>query len=218
MFGQRRTVRPCRRKREEILGRTNYDLFPTEQVDIFREKDEIVFQTGKENENEEEITDASGCTLTISTKKTLYADKADNKFIVGVIRDITERKRPNWPFRPLIANSWTLWSSCPTLPSSSIAKKRVILWNRAIEEMSGLKKDEILGESDYAYSVPFYGKRKPMLIDLVMSEGSYLEKQYDYVKRIGNSICGEVFVPGPTGAEAPTSGRRRPRSPIETGV
>jgi len=184
------------RKREEILGRTNYDLFPTEQVDIFREKDEIVFQTGKENENEEEITDASGCTLTISTKKTLYADKADNKFIVGVIRDITERKKAELALQ---ATHRELMDIVEFLPDATVVidrEKRVILWNRAIEEMSGLKKDEILGESDYAYSVPFYGKRKPMLIDLVMSEGSYLEKQYDYVKRIGNSICGEVFVPG----------------------
>jgi hypothetical protein len=40
----------------------------------------------------EEITDAQGNTRTIITKKTLYTDKAGEKFIVGVIRDITERK------------------------------------------------------------------------------------------------------------------------------
>ena len=70
------------RNREDVLGRTNYDFFPREQVDIFWEKDENVFQTGEENENEEEITDALRRTRTIVTKKTLYADKAENKFIV----------------------------------------------------------------------------------------------------------------------------------------
>jgi len=79
-------------KREDLLGRTGYDFFPKEQVDIFWQKDEIVFETGEENENEEALTDAQGITRTVVTKKTLYTDNAGNKFIVGVIRDITDRK------------------------------------------------------------------------------------------------------------------------------
>jgi PAS domain S-box-containing protein len=81
------------RKREDMIGRTDYDWFPKEQVDVFREKDELVFETGKENENEEEITDSNGTIRTAVTKKTLYTDKAGNKFIVGVMREISERKR-----------------------------------------------------------------------------------------------------------------------------
>ena len=80
------------RKREEILRRSDYDFFPKEQVDLFWEKDEIVFETGEENENEEEITDSNGVTRTVVTKKTLYTDRHGNKFIVGIIRDITRRK------------------------------------------------------------------------------------------------------------------------------
>jgi len=77
---------------EELLGKTDYDFFPAEQVDVFLEKDERVFETGKENVNEETITDYQGKNRTIITKKTLYTDKSENKFIVGIIRDITERK------------------------------------------------------------------------------------------------------------------------------
>lgn len=79
--------------REEILGRTDYDFFPREQVDVFWEKDEEVFRTGKENVNEEQITDVESTTRTIITKKTLYIDSTGNKFIVGIVRDITERKQ-----------------------------------------------------------------------------------------------------------------------------
>ena len=55
------------------------------------------------------------------------------------------------------------------LPDATVVidrEKRVILWNHAMEEMTGLCKDEVLGKGDYVYSIPFYGKRKPMLIDL----------------------------------------------------
>ena len=51
------------------------------------------WQTGRENINEEVITDARGRRRTIVTRKTLYADQAGNKYIVGIIRDITERKQ-----------------------------------------------------------------------------------------------------------------------------
>lgn len=79
--------------REELLGRTDYDFFKKEEADIFWEKDEEVFLTRRENENEERITDSSGNTHTISTKKTLYTNTSGEEFIVGIIRDITERKR-----------------------------------------------------------------------------------------------------------------------------
>jgi len=81
------------RSREELIGKTDYDFFPKEQVDIFWQKDDEVLETGRENINEEEITDAHGNKRVIATKKTLYIDKSGNRFIVGIIRDITERKR-----------------------------------------------------------------------------------------------------------------------------
>jgi len=81
------------RPREEIIGQTAYDLFPTkEMAEISWEKDEDVFKTGKENVNEETNTYAPGMTRTVLVKKTLYEDKAENKFLVGVTRDITDRK------------------------------------------------------------------------------------------------------------------------------
>jgi diguanylate cyclase (GGDEF)-like protein/PAS domain S-box-containing protein len=78
---------------EELLGRTDYDFFPKEQVDVFWQKDDEVLQTGTENINEEVITDARGRKRTIVTRKTLYTDQAGQKYIVGIIRDITERKQ-----------------------------------------------------------------------------------------------------------------------------
>ncbi len=79
--------------REELIGETDYDFFPKEQVDVFWEKDRLVFESGKENVNEEAVTDAKGITHTMLTKKTLYTDRAGSKFVVGIVRDITERKQ-----------------------------------------------------------------------------------------------------------------------------
>ena len=81
------------KKIEEMIGKTDHDLFPEKEADIFWEKDKLVFETGRENVNEEEFTDAKGMLHIIATKKTLYRDNKGEKFIVGIIRDMTEQKR-----------------------------------------------------------------------------------------------------------------------------
>jgi len=91
------------RCREEIIGRTDYEFFPKEQVDVFWENDEIVFKTGQGNINEEEITNAQGDKRVIVTKKNLYSDKSGARYIVGVIRDITDLKKAEEEVRKLNA-------------------------------------------------------------------------------------------------------------------
>ncbi|OCR00300.1 diguanylate cyclase [Oscillatoriales cyanobacterium USR001] len=76
-----------------LMSKTDYDLFPKHEAEIFWQQDELVFTTQEENENEEEFTDASGTTHLIATKRSLHKDAAGNLFLVGAIRDITERKR-----------------------------------------------------------------------------------------------------------------------------
>ncbi|HUH65452.1 MAG TPA: PAS domain S-box protein [Syntrophales bacterium] len=44
--------------------------------------------------------------------------------------------------------------------------RKIIAWNRAIEEMTGFKAADMLGKGDFEYSIPFYGERRPVLIDL----------------------------------------------------
>jgi PAS domain S-box-containing protein len=79
--------------REELIGRSDYDFFPREEADVFWQKDELVFETGQENVNEETITDASYTPHIIATKKALYIDPTGQKYIVGVIRDVTDQKK-----------------------------------------------------------------------------------------------------------------------------
>jgi PAS domain S-box-containing protein len=89
------------RSREELIGRTDYEFFPKDQVDVFWAKDEIVFETEQENINEEAITDAQGQKLAILTKKSLYKDLSGNKYIVGIVRDVTGLKQKERELRTL---------------------------------------------------------------------------------------------------------------------
>ncbi|MGO8735392.1 MAG: PAS domain S-box protein [Terriglobia bacterium] len=73
--------------------------------------------------------------------------------------------------------------------------KRVIAWNHACELLTGVKKQALLGQGDYAYAEPFFGERRPILIDLVDPPAPELEATYKYVQRKGDIIVGETFMP-----------------------
>jgi diguanylate cyclase (GGDEF)-like protein/PAS domain S-box-containing protein len=76
-----------------LMEKSDYDLFPQHEADIFRQQDNLVFQTQQPHEHEAEFTDAHGQTHLIATKRSLHKDAAGNLFLVGVIRDITQRKQ-----------------------------------------------------------------------------------------------------------------------------
>ena len=81
------------RDKEELIGKSDYDIFPKEEVKIYIEKDNKVFRTGKADLNEE-VQTIDGKKHIISTKKSLYKDThTGEKYIVGTIRDITEHKK-----------------------------------------------------------------------------------------------------------------------------
>ena len=79
--------------RDALLGKSDFDFFPTEEAEVFWEKDEEVFSSGRTNINEEQLTDGEGRTRVIVTKKSVLRDEAGRKMLVGVIRDITELKQ-----------------------------------------------------------------------------------------------------------------------------
>ena len=76
----------------QVLGKTDYDLFPKEQADAFWAGDERVF-AGERFEGEEKLRQPDGTELTIATKK-VQIDFGDGvQGLVGVIRDVTAQRR-----------------------------------------------------------------------------------------------------------------------------
>lgn len=71
---------------------------------------------------------------------------------------------------------------------------RVIAWNRAIEKLTGVSKEEMLGRSDRAYAIPFFGAPHPMLIDLALTGGEDGIERYTSVERRGMTIIAEACI------------------------
>lgn len=79
--------------KEKLIGKSDFDFFSKDEAEVFWQKDNEVFKTGKENINEENLTDANGRTHIISTKKSVFIHPdTGHKYLVGIIRDITHTK------------------------------------------------------------------------------------------------------------------------------
>ncbi|TNF25530.1 MAG: PAS domain-containing protein, partial [Bacteroidetes bacterium] len=78
--------------REQIIGKTLAEDVSPEERDHFLRVDKQLLADGKESILEESLTVRGGATKTISTRKTRYIDEHGNAFLVGIIRDITERR------------------------------------------------------------------------------------------------------------------------------
>jgi PAS domain S-box-containing protein len=78
------------RPREQMLGRDERDYLPPDQAAVFFRQDDLVFESGRENVNEEILTDARGVSHVLVTKKTVWRDADGRPYLVGVIREITD--------------------------------------------------------------------------------------------------------------------------------
>ena len=91
------------------------------------------------------------------------------------------------------------------LPDTTFAVNlagRVTTWNRAAEDYTGVKAEEILGKGDQEYSIPFYCLRRPMLVDIVLKPASEVERLYSNLKREGRVVVGEGYIHGAKYGEA----------------
>ncbi len=88
------------------------------------------------------------------------------------------------------------------LPDATFAidkEGKVIIWNHAIEELTGVRAAEIMGKGDYEYALPFYGKRRPLIVDLVLKPDETAESGYYIMEKRKETIIAEAhanYLPG----------------------
>jgi PAS domain S-box-containing protein len=180
----------------EIVGKTDYDFLDRGIADSFREYDRKAIEAGKPSVNEEWITFASdGRRVLLETIKTPMKGR-DGRLIgvLGVSRDITERKVAGDKLRAALQQMHEIIEFLPDPTLVIDQDRKVVAWNKAMEQLTGVKKEEMLGRGDYAYALPFYGDRRPILINLIDIATEELEAKYDYVRRVENSIYAETYI------------------------
>ena len=126
----------------------------------------------------------------VATNKDLHCQISERKMAEDALKDSERRLADIINFLP---------------DATFVINKRgiVIAWNRAIEKMTGFKAENVMGKDNYEYSIPFYGKRRPMLIDLVLNSEPDFENTYEALKKQEDgSLVGVSFIPNINGHAA----------------
>jgi diguanylate cyclase (GGDEF)-like protein/PAS domain S-box-containing protein len=125
-----------------------------------------------------------------------------HEMILSIARDITERKRVEAALllheEELKATNRRLEDIIEFLPDATFIidpDKKIIAWNRAMEEMTGVAKKDILGQSHREASVPFYGEKVPYLLDFLDGPEGEIPSRYLMLERKGRCLSAEAFAP-----------------------
>jgi len=112
-----------------------------------------------------------------------------------ILRKITGRKQTELASHKMQQQLLSIIEFLPDATFVIDQDKQIIAWNRACEVMTGVRKEAMLGQGDFAYAEPFFGERRPILVDLLDLPSQEIESDYKYVKRVGDSIYAESFIP-----------------------
>jgi len=120
-------------------------------------------------------------------------------FLVNVRRrDRREREILEESEKALRESESRLYDFINFLPDPTFAVDRggkVISWNRAMEEMTGVPATGMLGKGNYEYALPFYGERRPLLIDLISEPDNVIAKNYTNIIREKGFLIADTSLP-----------------------
>ncbi len=174
-----------------ITGRSIYDFIPE---DVGRNIRNVVSE------------------ITVSKKSDSFVDEIDNKpfdfsfspivnaggeveKIAIVKRSITERKECISNLSGTISRLTDIIDFIPEATFVINSDSEVIAWNKAMEQLTGVTKDEIFGRGDLLYSIPIYGSKRPMLIDYAISRDMTQYDPPETIRKEGNSLHAEIWSP-----------------------
>ncbi|HBL24877.1 MAG TPA: hypothetical protein DDZ40_12290 [Deltaproteobacteria bacterium] len=178
--------------RDELLGKTTIELGMWGRVEDRDVMLKELCDKGLVDGIELDCKTRNGQTRRVFFSAKLV-DTENGSLLIAIGRDITERIRME---RVLRASQRRLSDIIEFLPDATFVIDRegtVIAWNRAIEEMTGVCKEDMIGKSNHVYAIPFYGRRRKLLIDLVANGDEASESKYIYVKKNGDTIFAEAF-------------------------
>ncbi len=72
---------------------------------------------------------------------------------------------------------------------------RVIAWNRAMADLTGVPEMDILGKGNDVYSIVFYGEKRLLLIDLIGLDIATVRQSYCRVEKRGDTLIAEGSIP-----------------------
>ena len=145
--------------RDRIIGKTAQEVWPKETADVIAGHDEQLLQSDGYLFFDEHPVDTPGKGSRFVTSKRLIIRDSKKKpqYLLGVIEDVTERKRAKDELRSTQHFLNTIVENAPlpivvkSVPDmiEETSEYRFTLINRAAEELFGISRDQMIGKNSY---------------------------------------------------------------------
>jgi len=127
-----------------------------------------------------------------------------------LVEDITERKQAEAEVRE---SQRRLADTIESLPDATVVidrEGRVLYWNREMVQLTGFPAIDMVGKGNYEHALPFYGIRRPILLDMIVDPTVHFDKEYTYIHKEGNVLYTETKTGKLQGRERILWGRAAP--------
>ncbi len=188
----------------ELIGRSPFEmLVEPEDAEILRGSLRSILTSKSRDVTEYRVRVRDGSVIWVETTANPILDSDGNVvYIACSSRDVTQRKRAEEALKESQQQMSDIISFLPDAIMAIDLNGKVMIWNRAMEILTGVMAKDILGRGDYEYSLPFYGYKRPILVDMVLRPHEGFESEYFGFKREGTAVVGEAFIStfGPHGS------------------
>lgn len=176
---------------EEMTGKILYEFMDEEWQEVAREHGKMrCYGIAEQYEFKYQRKDGEDL-WTLTSVSPFFDRNGSWAGSLGMIADITHRREAEQALKESNRRVTDILNFLPDTTLVIDSQGRVIAWNKAAEEMTGIKSEDILGKGDYEYSIPFYGYRRPILVDHVFSFEQDWEPNYAQIEIKGNALIGE---------------------------
>lgn len=140
----------------DLLGKTDYDVFPEELADVYYALEKRVFAGAPVAREVQRILTTGGEGGWVDNRKyPVHDETGEIVGLFGVARDITEAKRMEEALAKSERRFRSIFEQVPSVAVQGYDRaRRVIFWNRASERLYGYTRAEALGQRREELLVP----------------------------------------------------------------
>lgn len=140
-------------------------------------------------------------TMLLNGRELVYPGKHPHMILLS-IEDITGVRETEQHIRESEQRMIDIINFLPDAMFAIDAKGTVIAWNEAIEALTGMSARTMVGQGNFSYALPFYQRRRPILIDMVTEPDEMIRHYYTNVEREGHAVMVETVMTRPEGTRA----------------
>ena len=178
---------------DDMLGKSDFDLLTPDTAQQIVTADRRVLATGEALTFEDVIT-AAGVTRTFLSTKGPYRDGQGNIIgLIGVARDISQRKRLDEALRDSEALYHSLVESLPLNVYRKDLEGRITFGNKRHCDTIGRTLDEIRGKTDYDFYPPELAEKYRRDDHTVITTQKVLEDVEEHIRPNGEKLYVQVL-------------------------